>query len=317
MGVDVIDGARLDAGIVHGDRRCPCRLAPVGSRLDHVVGVGRGAVAEQLRIRCRAPARGGIGVLEHEQRGALAHDEPVPTDVERTRGLPGILVVPRRQRPDDVERTERERRERDLAAAGDRGIDPALAQVAERLTDRDCARRARVGRRQDRAAHVERDAEIGRGRAAEHREGEVGRDLADALVEIARVLFLGVGDAAERRTEVDPDAIRAGGTISTGSQPRVLERELTRDQAELAEPVELAGGLRWHPRERVEVIHLGRDLAPERRRVEPIDALDRRDAGAQTGSEGVDARADRRDQSDTRDPGPPPIVHVGGFTGGA
>ena len=53
------------------------------------------------------------------------------------------------------------------------------------------------------------------------------------------------------------------------------ERQLTRDHAELAEPIELTGGLGRHPGERVEVIDLRRDLAPERRRIEPVDALDR------------------------------------------
>ena len=42
----------------------------------------------------------------------------------------GVIVVAGRQGPDDVERPERERRQRDLAAARDRRIHPALAQVA-------------------------------------------------------------------------------------------------------------------------------------------------------------------------------------------
>ena len=71
--------------------------------------------------------------------------------------------------------------ERNLAAAGDRRIDPAVAQVAERFAERHGARGARVGGRQDRPADVERDAEVGRRRAAEDGEREVRGDLADAL----------------------------------------------------------------------------------------------------------------------------------------
>ena len=155
-------------------------------------------------------------------------------------------------------------RERDLAASGDRGVHATFAQVAERLPEAHRARRARVRRRQDRAADIERDPEVGRGRATEDGEGQVGRDLADALLEVALVLRLGVGDATERRAEVDADALGARGTVDARRQLRVLEREATGDHRELAEPVELTGRLRGHPVERIEVVDLGRDLAAER-----------------------------------------------------
>ena len=132
----------------------------------------------------------------------------------------GIVVVTGRQRPDDVERAERERAQRDLAAAGDRGVDPPVAQVAERLAERDRARRARVGGRQDRAADVERDPEVGRRRAAEDRQREVGCDLADPLLEVALVLLLGVGDAAERRAEIDPDPLRMRPAVDARASAR-------------------------------------------------------------------------------------------------
>ena len=191
----------------------------------------------------------------------------------------GVVVVAGRQRADDVERAERERAERDLAAAGDRRVDAPLAQVAERLAERDGARRARVRGRQDRPAHVERDAEIGRRRAAEDGQRQVGRDLADPLLEVALVLLLGIGDAAERRAQVDADPLRVRGPAAApGTMPGVLEREPPGDQPELAEPVELAGGLRRHPGQRVEVVDLGRDLRAERARIEAVDAGDRRAA---------------------------------------
>ena len=105
------------------------------------------------------------------------------------------------------------------------------------------------------------------------------------------MLLLGVGDAAERRAEVDPDPVRVGARRrSPGVEPGVVERQPAGDQPELAEPVELAGGLGRHPGERVEVVDLGRDLRAERRRVEPVDALDRRARRAQAGTERVDAR---------------------------
>ncbi len=281
------------------------------------MGIGGGAVAEQLGVGRRAAARGRFGVLQHEQRRALAHDEAVAPDIERSRGAVRLVVVARGQGPDDVERTERERRQRDLAAAGDRGVDAALAQVTERLAQRDRARGTRIGRGQDRAADVERDAEVGRGGAAEDRQREVRGDLPDALLEVALVLFLGVGDAPERRTEIDPDALGAGRAVRAGDEARVVQRETTGDHPELAEPVELTRGLRRHPRERVEVVDLGGDLGAERGRIESIDPLDRRARFAQTGPERIDARPDRRDQTDARDPDPPAVGHVDGFVGAA
>ena len=105
------------------------------------------------------------------------------------------------------------------------------------------------------------------------------------------MLLLGVGDAAERRAEVDPDPLRMRRAVDARRQPGVVERQPAGDQPELAEPVELARGLGRHPGERVEVVDLGRDLRAERARVEAVDALDRRAAGPQPGPERVDARS--------------------------
>ena len=58
-----------------------------------------------------------------------------------------------------------------------------------------------------------------------------------------------------------PIRSRVRGAPDARRQPGVLERESTGDEPELAEPVELAGGLRRHPGERVEVVDLRRDLA--------------------------------------------------------
>ena len=85
-----------------------------------------------------------IGKLSQQESLPHAYDEneAVAPDVEWPGGAARIVVVPRRERPDDVEGTERERRQRDLAAAGDGRVDPALAQVAQRLPEGDCARGA-------------------------------------------------------------------------------------------------------------------------------------------------------------------------------
>ena len=152
---------------------------------------------------------------------------------------------------------------------------------------------------------AQRDPEVGRGRSAEDGQREGRADRPDAAVEVALVLLLGEGDPAERTAEVDPDPLRADPVVRSGRQAGVREGLPARDEAELAEPVELSGGLRVHVVERVEVVDLGRDLRPERRRIEPVDPADRRTAGPQPGPEGLDPGADRRDQADAGDPDPP------------
>ena len=94
----------------------------------------------------------------------------------------------------------------------------------------------------------------------------------------------------------------SGAPASPGRRPASSSASRPVDHPELAESVELAGGLRRHPLERVEVVDLGRDLAAERRRVEAIDPLDRRLRPPETGPEGVDAGADRRHDADAGDP---------------
>ena len=206
-----------------------------------------------------------------------------------------------RQGPDDVERTERQRAQRDLAAAGDRGVDASLAEVAERLAEGDRARRAGVGGRQDRTADAQGDPEVGRRRPAEHGQGEVRRDGPDAALEVALVLALGVGDAAERGPEVDPDPFGGRGAVGAGRRSAASSRA--------SRPATRPNWLNrssWravfgrHPGERVEVVDLGGDLRAERARVEPVDAPDGRAARPQAGPERVAAGADRGDERRSR-----------------
>ena len=143
-----------------------------------------------------------------------------------------------------------------------------------------------------------------------------GRDRLDPALEVALVLLLRVGDATERRAEIDPDPPRIGRAADARGQCRVVERQAAGHQPELAEPVELAGRLGRHPGERVEVVDLGRHLAAERARVEAIDPLDRRAGGAQPGPERIETGPARGDDPEPGDPDAPPIGH-GWWSGSA
>ena len=130
------------------------------------------------------------------------------------------------------------------------------------------------------------------------------------------MLFLREGDAAQRRAQVDPDPLRIRRPGLARPHRGVVEREASGHHPELAEAVELAGGLRRHPGQRIEVVDLGGHLAAERRRVEPVDPLDRRYGPAKTRPKRVHAGPDRRDQPDAGDPDPATTAHALGFVCG-
>ena len=99
MRVDVIDLTRLDGRVVEGDRCGPRRLAPVGARLDHVVGIRGRAVPEHLGVGPRASTFGRFRLLEDQQCRALAHDEAVPLRVEGPCRVSWVVVVSGRRAP--------------------------------------------------------------------------------------------------------------------------------------------------------------------------------------------------------------------------
>src|SRR4029453_14598266 len=101
-----------------------------------------------------------------------------------------------------------------------------------------------------------------------------------------------------------------------GDEACIVERQPPGDEAELAEPVELPGDLRFEPRHRIEVVDLGRDLRAKLGRIEAVDPADRGAGGPQPGPEGVDARADRGDHADPGHEYPAPLAHGDVFDAG-
>ena len=308
VGVGVVELVRADARVREGQLDRARRLATVRARLDHVERVGGGAVAHELRVRLDAAGARHLLGLEDEQPDALAHDKPVAGGIERPCGAFRRVVGPRREGPDDVERPEGERAQRDLRTTGDRGVDRPVANRAQRLAEGDRARGTGVGGRKDRPAQPKGDPDVRGRRAAEHRKGEIRCDRSDAAFQVPLVLALGVGDPAERAAEVNPEAIgvRAGPRRRrVGRDAGVAERELPGGEPEVAEPIELASGLRVHVVKRVEVVDLGGDLRAERRWIEPVDPLHRRSIRPDAGPHRVAPGPDRRDYAEAGDPDAP------------
>ena len=110
-------------------------------------------------------------------------------------------------------------------------VRPAVADVAQRLTDGHRAAGAGVGIGRADPAQAVFDGDVRVGRPAEDLQGERLVDAARAFLEEVRVLSLGVGDAAERGAEAHPDAgLRSVRRIREARvaqrQPRAGHREL-------------------------------------------------------------------------------------------
>ena len=115
--VDVVDVCRRQPGVGYGRRHRPHRPVPVRVGLGDVVGVGGGAVADQLGQDRGAPAEGELPLFEDESGRPLAQHETVPVDVEGPGG-PLRLVVAGRERLHGGEAGYPDRGHGRLATAG-------------------------------------------------------------------------------------------------------------------------------------------------------------------------------------------------------
>ena len=85
--VDVVDVARLEAGALQRHAHAAVGAVAVLGRRGDVIGVARQAVADHLGIDARAARLGVLQLFQHDDAGALAHDEAVAVLVVGARGL--------------------------------------------------------------------------------------------------------------------------------------------------------------------------------------------------------------------------------------
>ena len=128
-------------------------------------------MADDFGIDLRSPGDGSIALLEHEDGGALAHDETVPPGIERPRGVRRIVVAAA-HRPDDAEGGEGERRERGLGSAREHYVGASVADGVKRFADGDGARRAAHGVRRVGAGESEFDRDVTARGSAKHGQRE-------------------------------------------------------------------------------------------------------------------------------------------------
>ena len=182
--VDVVNFHCIQVGVAQRGVRGAQDARAVRRRRRHVHGVAAEAVAAQLRVGARAPARRARRVLEDEHGGALAEHEAAPRGVEGPRGAVAREGAHAREAP-----------QRDLvdarlgaAAEGDVAV-PALDE-AERVAHGLGPGGARRGRR----LHGAR-ARMFEGHGA-------GRRVAERARHEERRELLAFGDAVRRVDDV-------------------------------------------------------------------------------------------------------------------
>src|SRR5439155_172061 len=87
VGVDVTHLAGCDAGIDEGELHRAGRLAAVGARRGHMVGVVREGVAHAPGVDLGAPGAGTRPLLGDQHGGSLTHSAPVAVLAERARAV--------------------------------------------------------------------------------------------------------------------------------------------------------------------------------------------------------------------------------------
>ena len=120
----------------------PIAAGPFRMRRGDVIGVARHAVADELGVDFGAALLGALIFLEHDDPGALAHDEAVAVLVVGAAGLLGLVVEVGRERPRLREAGDAERAERAFGAAGEHDVGIVHRDHPRRVADRMGAGRA-------------------------------------------------------------------------------------------------------------------------------------------------------------------------------
>ena len=134
MGVDIVHNGRRETRIVQCGTHRGFRTRAFGMRRRPVVSVRSGPVADDLGEDRHTPGHRTLGLLEHHDAGAGAHDEPVAILVEWPRRQLG-LVVARRQRARVAATGEVAASKAVVRTAGDHDVGETELDPARRLAE--------------------------------------------------------------------------------------------------------------------------------------------------------------------------------------
>ena len=266
MGIDVVDLARIDAGVFEGHLHRACRVTARWIRLGHVLRVGRKPVAGDLGVDLGATGARAFELLEHEHRARLAHHEAVALRVERPAGTLRIFVATR-ERAHRTEAGDPDLVDRRLGPAAEHHVGATKPDVVEPLADRHVRRRARGALGRERPAC----AELHRYPARAH----VGDDARDRkrVDPVRAALDQRVVAVLEGLDPADPGRDRRADAVSVGAdlEARVGLGLPCGREDQLREAVHAPRLLAIDPVGRIEVLHLAREVHEVVARVELRD----------------------------------------------
>ena len=135
VGVDVVNLAGVEAGVLQGELHGASRAPPFRVGSGHVVAVGAQTVAHHLSEDGGATAAGVFVLFEDDHASPLRHDEPVAIAVEGPTGAVGGVIASR-QGAHAGEAREPHRGDGGLAAPGDHDVGAVRPNEVERIANR-------------------------------------------------------------------------------------------------------------------------------------------------------------------------------------
>ena len=143
VGVDVVDVLGREASALESRLHAAETAVAVFGRRRDVIGIARHAIADDLGIDARAAPLGVLEILQHDDPGAFAHDEPVAILVVGARALRRRIVEARRERARRAKAGDGDPADRAFRATGDHHVGIAQRDQPAGIADRMRAGRAR------------------------------------------------------------------------------------------------------------------------------------------------------------------------------
>ena len=251
MGVDVAHLLRRHPGVGEGHGHGPGALSAAGGGGGDVVGVAGGAVAHHLAQDPGAPGPGVLQLLQHQDAGALAHDEAAAAGVKGDGGGGG--VVPGVEGVHGGEAAHGQLGDHSLGAAAHHHVGVAVPDLPQGVAHGVGAAGAGGGGAGGHALQAVLDGDVGGGHVADGHGDEEGGDLVKALLGALHALVLEGDEAADAGGQ---DHGAAVGVLLGEVQAALLHRLLGGGQGELGEAVHLPDLPLLHVVGRVEALDL-------------------------------------------------------------
>jgi len=304
VGVDVSHVLGPDARVGDGPPHDPDRAASVRRRGRDMERVGGRSVAQDFGIDPRAPGQGAPEILEDDDAGPFAHDEPVPLGVERP-GRPGRVGVVLGQRLQGVESGDAQGRDRRFGPPGDHDVRVPPGDHPEGIADGVRSGAAGGDRGRVRPERLVFDRDLARGLVDDRLDQEERRNPVGPLFHQDAVRILERSDPPDARSDADARLLPFE---FGGRQARILDGELGGGDGVLDEEVHLPSLFFFDEGAGIEILDLAGEPGGEAGGVEPGDRPDAAGAAQQALPGRTGSDAERGDQADAGDHDPPPGV---------